>query len=75
MIKAEVHAEQDTRKLALMYQTLLEVIDKESGGKGEAAFYIQTPDGVKLKARSIEEGQKIARDYGDMRRTDSRRTN
>lgn len=65
-LRVDAVKETEPRKLILMYQTLLEVVDKEYGGDGNAEFLIQTPEGVKLKARNLEEGRKIARDYGNI---------
>lgn len=64
-LKAEARTETDSRKLFLMYQTLREILAAE-GGEVKTEFLIEAPNGIKFKAKNINEGQEIAKNYSNM---------
>lgn len=67
-LKEEVNQTSDLRQLALMFQSLREVLDKESGGKGEAEFAMSTKDGRIIKAKNLEDAERIANEYHSNKR-------
>lgn len=55
-LKAQAEKETDPRKLFLMYQSLREVLNEQSGGQADTSFEIFGPDREKIKVNTIAEG-------------------
>jgi len=58
----------------MMYQSLKEILASELGeNKIDTSFYIKAPNGVKIKATSLAEGENIAQQF--QQTSDKRRKN
>lgn len=59
-LRESAESETDSRKLFLMYQSLREVLNEQSGGKADTSFEMFGLDRQKIKVNTIADGAAIA---------------